>query len=593
MHITVNKVGPFSNPHETYRYYSLPFCRGPSGGSSSGGEDDNNKENDKQQRGDERRGEMHKKHKVKLGEALAGDRKETSPYDVTFRDDVQWRQLCQVSLSPGQVRKFKDAVHEDYYFEVYIEDMPMWGYVGEVRGEDLILGERDGSGTYLFPHLHFKIGYNGNKIVSAKVFTQSHRKVDITDSSTGADVTFSYSVEWVSDDLPHSDRMSRYVDSAFLPSSLEIHWLSVINSFVLVLLLTTFLSVILMRVLKNDFSRYMDAEDEEGGALVRDEEETGWKLIHGDVFRFPKRKAIFASCQGAGCHLLAAAFTLIVFALIGVTSTTRRGSILTSIIFIYTFTSFVGGFVSARLYRQIQGDMWARNIVLTCLLFPLPMLMIFSWVNSVAWSRSSTSALPAVTVIIVLCLFFFVSVPLTIVGGVIGRKSTEGFDAPTRTKKLPREIPRDGPWYRHAAPQVLLSGFLPFSAIYIELHYIFASVWGHRIYTLFGILLLAFVMLTIVTSFVTVSVVYHQLAGEDHRWWWRSFFNGGSAGPFIYAYSFYYYHQKSDMGGLLQGSFFFGYMAVISFAASLMLGSVGFWSSCWFVKYIYSRVKCD
>lgn len=43
-----------------------------------------------------------------------------------------------------------------------------------------------------------------------------------------------------------------------------------------------------------------------------------------------------------------------------------------------------------------------------------------------------------------------------------------------------------------------MAGFLPFSAIYIELHYIFASLWGHKIYTLFGILYLAFVMLIIV-----------------------------------------------------------------------------------------------
>ena len=46
---------------------------------------------------------------------------------------------------------------------------------------------------------------------------------------------------------------------------------------------------------------------------------------------------------------------------------------------------------------------------------------------------------------------------------------------------------------------MLLSGFLPFSAIYIELHYIFDSVWGHKIYTLFGILVLAFAMLLCVT----------------------------------------------------------------------------------------------
>jgi len=47
-----------------------------------------------------------------------------------------------------------------------------------------------------------------------------------------------------------------------------------------------------------------------------------------------------------------------------------------------------------------------------------------------------------------------------------------------------------------------MAGFLPFSAIYIELHYIFASLWGHKIYTLFGILFLAFIMLLIVTILV-------------------------------------------------------------------------------------------
>lgn len=51
------------------------------------------------------------------------------------------------------------------------------------------------------------------------------------------------------------------------------------------------------------------------------------------------------------------------------------------------------------------------------------------------------------------------------------------FNAPTRTNKYPREIP-PLPWYRQTLPQMLMAGFLPFSAIYIELYYIFASVWG-------------------------------------------------------------------------------------------------------------------
>ena len=53
------------------------------------------------------------------------------------------------------------------------------------------------------------------------------------------------------------------------------------------------------------------------------------------------------------------------------------------------------------------------------------------------------------------------------------------FNAPTRTTKYPREVP-PLPWYRHTLPQMLMAGFLPFSAIYIELYYIFASVWGEQ-----------------------------------------------------------------------------------------------------------------
>lgn len=70
--------------------------------------------------------------------------------------------------------------------------------------------------------------------------------------------------------------MSRYADNRFLPGTLEIHWLSVINAFVLVLLLTAFLTIIMMRVLKNDLSRYMDVDDE----TMEEEEVSVLRFIH-------------------------------------------------------------------------------------------------------------------------------------------------------------------------------------------------------------------------------------------------------------------------------------------------------------------------
>ena len=174
--------------------------------------------------------------------------------------------------------------------------------------------------------------------------------------------------------------------------------------------------------------------------------------------------------------------------------------------------------------------------------------------------------------------------PSTVVGAIVGRNITSEYKPPCRTNKVPREIPAITSWYRQPIAQLFVAGFLPFSAIYIELHYIFASIWGHKIYTLFGILFLAFGMLTIVASFITVALLYFQLAREDHRWWWSSFFNGGSTGFFILAYSFFYYYHRSNMHGLLQLSFYFGYTAVAAFGFTLMLGFIGFLSAFSFIS---------
>lgn len=42
------------------------------------------------------------------------------------------------------------------------------------------------------------------------------------------------------------------------------------------------------------------AHDEES---ADDQEETGWKYIHGDVFRYPKDKSLFAAALGSGTQL--------------------------------------------------------------------------------------------------------------------------------------------------------------------------------------------------------------------------------------------------------------------------------------------------
>lgn len=110
-------------------------------------------------------------HRQRLGESIVGDRRETSPYEITFQDDVEWRLLCKQTLNKEDLIKFKDAIHDNYFFEMFVEDLPMWGYIGDVVDEDLLIGDAVAGKTFLFPHLHFKLGHHNGQIVSAKVTT--------------------------------------------------------------------------------------------------------------------------------------------------------------------------------------------------------------------------------------------------------------------------------------------------------------------------------------------------------------------------------------------------------------------------------------
>ena len=50
------------------------------------------------------------------------------------------------------------------------------------------------------------------------------------------------------------------------------------------------------RVLRNDFARYNDDDEEE-----LDSDDNGWKIVHTDVFRFPRHRTLFCAILGKIC----------------------------------------------------------------------------------------------------------------------------------------------------------------------------------------------------------------------------------------------------------------------------------------------------
>ncbi|EAL68823.1 TM9 protein B [Dictyostelium discoideum AX4] len=324
----------------------------------------------------------------------------------------------------------------------------------------------------------------------------------------------------------------------------------------------------------------------------KNQEDYGWKLVHGDVFRFPPYKNVFSAFYGIGWQFISIVCGILALSLFGMFYPNNGGNMYTAGIVLYALTSGISGYQSAKMYKNMGGNKWAWNIVLTATLFVAPLFIVVILSNTVAITWHSTVALPILTMIEVITIWLFVGFPLTVVGGIAGRRLSENFEAPCRTKNFPREVPPIQ-WYRRLPCQILIAGFLPFSAIYIELFYIFNSVWGHSTYTLYGILCLVFLILINVTVCITVALTYFQLSMEDHKWWWNSFINGGSTVVFIYMYSIYYYYYISHMYGLLQATFYFTYMLIVCFFFFILLGTVGFYSSLIFVKRIYRNLKSD
>lgn len=242
--VIATKVGPYANPSETYPYFSLPFCAP----------------------------KVVERESHALGEVLAGDHKVKTLYDLNFKVDLSWARLCKKTLTKEDIKRLQTAVDEEYFFELLVDGLPVWGYVGDSDKEtDMILSSASlkvaaDPHKYVHAHFHFSIGYNGNRIVEVNLTADPTSRFDVTgqdhshlgaesalldialhpaslgsdhthdDSQSGSTKTytegdeaeFSYSVKWVSSDIPVEKRMERYDSSRFLPASFEIHWLSIL-----------------------------------------------------------------------------------------------------------------------------------------------------------------------------------------------------------------------------------------------------------------------------------------------------------------------------------------------------------------------------
>ena len=169
----------------------------------------------------------------------------------------------------------------------------------------------------------------------------------------GEKLQFTYSVTWKETTKTFENRFSRYLEYDFFEH--KIHWFSVFNSIMMVIFLCGLVALILLRTLRNDFARYAKEDEVDIEGMQGIGEDSGWKQIHGDVFRAPEQLILFSALYGSGSQLVILLLGVILYAMAGPilhgNMYEDRGEMVSTFIVCFALSSAVGGYASGSYYK--------------------------------------------------------------------------------------------------------------------------------------------------------------------------------------------------------------------------------------------------
>ncbi|CAF5105640.1 unnamed protein product, partial [Rotaria sp. Silwood1] len=454
-----------------------------------------------------------------LGQVLFGERIRPSPYKASFNFFLYKFNIDTFTATDVKQQKYLKRLMKgmvlNYQQHWIIDNMPVTlcylnsenkefcsrgfpiGCYVTKRGQSKeTCNIRDGKNDtfYIFNHLDFEISYHsgagetwgaafgedGGRIIAAKVQVsslnsetceRSAQPVMFQSTSTEVEIPFTYSVSFKrNNDIRWASRWDYILKS--LPQT-SIQWFSILNSLVVVLFLSGMVAMILVRTLFKDIARYnqiVDNISEEDA-----QEESGWKLVHGDVFRPPSKGMLLSVLVGNGVQIAIMSLITLILACLGFLSPSSRGALMTCAIVCYVLLGTPAGYTSARFYKMFGGGNWKKNVLMTAIACPGVIFSIFFILNIVLWANGSSAAIPFTTFIALLALWFCVSTPLVFFGAYRGFKN-HAPQSPVRTNQIPRQIPEQT-FYTKPLPGILMGGVLPFGCIFIQLFSIYMKIY--------------------------------------------------------------------------------------------------------------------
>ncbi|CAO3591192.1 unnamed protein product [Absidia cylindrospora] len=541
-----------------------------------------------------------------IDQDITGDRPIKSDYKITALENTDCAILCTQPWTVSDAMKAKELIQDGYQVEWWLDDIPgaTASYTNEIS--TLVyrvgypLGQVIDGKIFINNHVTFNILYATNSdnpteeidIKGFEIYPESiksdecqrktidHEKQQVTERRTS--VTFTYAVKWKR--VQSATPTNRW-DTFLIPPRSDVYFIATINMAVMVLLLSLVIGVIMMKTLNKDVSAFHDDVHDDFEDVI------GWRLIHRDVFRRPIYGGLLAPVIGTGIQLLFIAAMVIGMVYRGWIFIAKPGSLISSFINLYVPSSCFAGYWSARIYKVFRGKSWMFNAVLTSLMLP-GFLAAGLFTQSVfAWSVQSSLVISFRGWVLMVLMWVFLVVPLTLLGSYFGNQC-EKIEHPVRTTQMPRLIPSKR-WYQQYNISILLGGVIPFAVVFINLNELLKSSWRGELYISIPHLVLSCLVMAITTSQVSMVLIFFQLCNEDYHWWWMSFVVGASSSMYMFVYGLIYIMTKTNIDDFSGGMIYVIHLLLGCVLTGLSSGSLGFFSAYWMIRKIYSSAKMD
>ncbi|CAX39660.1 endosomal transmembrane protein, putative [Candida dubliniensis CD36] len=625
---------------------------------------------------------------LSLGELLKGDRIWQSGYQLQFGIDVPCNRLCDMVLSTNSIKRASDLIKEGYVAHWTVDGLPgattfeSNNHRNKYYAAGFPLGfvNHDDGMSYIYNHVMLVIRYHRQKennnrytIVGFEVYPKSvideqcpgssknyenfplYYSVDdknqLIESKTK--IAYTYSVYWREDNsIDYDSRWELYYENETNGTHVHIHWISFINSIILIFLASLIVMIVLIKVLKKDIANGgsgksdntnsgtvlpltndipMDIDGGDSSSAIKNIG-SGWKNLINEVNQIPHYPIFLTTLVSAGIQMVIAAMGVISILMInsiGIKNNffnSHQGAFFSLSIFCISVSGSISSYFGILLHKYLHYDNLNQpynqlTIIKLSLLFsaalPAFLFLIIFILNFFVWAKESSAALPFGTIVVFLLIFILIQCPLGIIGGYYANYYHK-FDRFLLTSKTP---PPQSPLYEKSllnhgeynssatnskssilskilsySKTILVYGLIPFGIVYVELLFIFNSVWLEKttFYYMYGFLFVTTLMLFIIIIESTIVAIYISLVVyNDPNWIWLSFQVGSSIGWYIYGYSIYYFIKILNVDDFVSGLLYFVYMALASLMIGIASGSVSVLTGLIFIRKIYGAIKVD